>query len=262
MSAAVRGRWWRLAIVGLLAGFFSGLFGVGGGVIIVPLLLMLANFEQRRASGTSLTAILPTAIAGAIGYAVQGEVDWIAAGCLAGGAIVGSLIGSWLLHKVPQGVLRWLFIAFLVAMAIRMFLLVPDRGAVLELGVGTVVALIGLGLVTGILSGLLGVGGGVVVVPMLMVLFGMGDLVAKGTSLLMMIPTSITGTLANVRRGNSDVRAAAVIGLLAVPASLGGVAVAAAVPPQLGAVLFAALLVFTAVQLAVRAVRQRRRGRD
>jgi uncharacterized protein len=252
--------WWRLAIIGLVAGFFSGLFGVGGGVIIVPLLIMLAQFDQRRASGTSLTAILPTAVAGAAGYAVRGEVDWIAAICIAAGAVVGSFIGAWLLHRLPQGVLRWIFIVFLVLMAARMALFAPDRGASMEIDAGLVLALVGLGLLTGTLSGLLGVGGGVIVVPVLMIFFGMGDLVAKGTSLLMMIPTSVAGTVANVRRGNSDVRAAMILGLLAVPASLAGVAVATIVPPRLGTVLFAALLLFTAVQLAGRALRARRSG--
>lgn len=251
-----RKRLLSLAAVGLLAGFFSGLFGVGGGIVIVPLLVLLLAFPQRLASGTSLAAILPTAIAGSIGYALRGEVDWVAAGCLAIGAIGGSLIGTWLLHRISQRWLRWGFIAFQLAMAVSLFLLVPSRGAELGLTPWSALALIGLGLFTGVLSGLLGVGGGVIVVPMMMLLFGMGDLVAKGTSLVMMIPTSITGTLSNLRRNNADLRTAGVIGLLAVPASFGGVAVAAAIPPQLGSILFALLLLFTAGQLIRKALQK------
>lgn len=248
-----------LALIGLVAGFFSGLFGVGGGIILVPLLTLALGFGQRLASGTSLTAILPTAIAGSIGYLLQGEVDWAVAACLAVGAIGGSLLGSWLLQRIPQGVLRWLFIGFQVAMAVRLFFLVPERDADLALDLPTAAALLGLGVVTGILSGLLGVGGGVIVVPAMMVFFGMGDLVAKGTSLIMMIPTSITGTVANVRRSNTDVRTALTIGAFAIPASFGGVALATWMPPLLGSILFALLLLFTAVQLAVRALRTRGR---
>ncbi|MCW4386377.1 sulfite exporter TauE/SafE family protein [Salinibacterium sp. SYSU T00001] len=251
-----------LSLIGLLAGFFSGLFGVGGGVIIVPLLVMLLNFQQRRASGTSLTAILPTAIAGSIGYAVNGDVDWVVAGCLAFGAIFGSIIGTSLLARIPQLWLRWGFIGFLAVMAVSLFVTVPDRGGNVEYTVVTILGLIGVGLFTGILSGLLGVGGGVVVVPIMILVFGMGDLVAKGSSLLMMIPTSITGTLNNVRNGNSDLRAAAVIGLFAIPASFGGIAVAGLVPPQVASILFGLFLVFTAVQLAMRAIRQARENRS
>lgn len=251
-----RKRLLALVIVGLIAGFFSGLFGVGGGIVIVPLLVLLLAFPQRLASGTSLAAILPTAIAGSIGYAVRGEVDWIAAGCLAVGAIAGSLIGTWLLHRISQRWLRWGFIAFQLTLAVSLFLLVPSRDAVLEYTVGSVLAMVALGLFTGVLSGLLGVGGGVIVVPVMMLLFGMGDLLAKGTSLVMMIPTSITGTLSNLRRNNADIRTAGVIGLLAIPASFGGIAVAAAIPPRLGSILFALLLLFTASQLIRQALKK------
>lgn len=257
--AAPQPPWVKLAAIGVLGGFFSGMFGVGGGIVLVPLLILVLRMPQRLASGTSLAAILPTAVAGTIGYAVQGSVDWIAAALLAAGAIVGSLLGTWLLAKLSQTVLRWMFIAFLVAVAARMFFLVPDRAASLTFDPATIMALIGLGVLTGILSGLLGVGGGVIVVPALMVLFGVGDLMAKGTSLLMMIPTALTGTLANTKRGNVDLKAAAIVGILATITSAGGVAAATLVSPQLGAILFAILLIFSATQLAIGAIRGRKK---
>lgn len=250
-----------LALVGVLAGFFSGLFGVGGGIVIVPLLVLALGFEQRLASGTSLTAILPTAVAGSIGYAANGDVDWTAAGCLAAGAVVGSIIGTALLERISQAWLRWAFIAFQVIMAVSLFLTVPDRGGVMDYNVMGILAMLGVGLFTGILSGLLGVGGGVIVVPVLIVLFGMGDLVAKGTSLVMMIPTSLTGTINNLRNRNTDVRAAIAIGIVAIPTSFAGIAVAGVIPPQLGSILFGLLLVFTAVQLTLKALRDRRARR-
>ncbi|MCU1546110.1 MAG: sulfite exporter TauE/SafE family protein [Homoserinimonas sp.] len=249
----------KLALIGVLGGFFSGLFGVGGGIILVPLLILVLGYQQRLASGTSLAAILPTAIAGTIGYAVQGSIDWVAGGCLAVGAVAGSLLGTWLLHRLPQGVLRWLFVAFLAVVAVRMFFLIPDRSADLDITLAVGAALIVVGVITGILSGLLGVGGGVIVVPVLMLLFGVSDLVAKGTSLLMMIPTAITGTLANVRRGNADLGASAIIGILAIPSSVGGVALAGVMSPQLGSILFALLLVYSAIQLSYNALRKPRR---
>ncbi len=213
------------------------------------------GFAQRRASGTSLAAVLPTAMSGMVAYAAHGSVDWIAGGLLAAGAIGGSLVGTWLLHRIPQVVLRWIFVGFLVLVAARMFFLVPDRSVLLDFTPEVTVGLLVLGVVTGLLSGLLGVGGGVFVVPMLMILFGVGDIIAKGTSLLMMIPTAITGTLANMRRGHTDLVAAAILGGLAVPASIGGALLAWAVPPALGSILFALLVVYSAIQLAWNAVR-------
>lgn len=250
------GRVIRLAVIGLVIGFFSGLFGVGGGIILVPLLIVVLGFDQRRASGTSLAAVLPTAIAGTVAYALHGSVDWIAGAILAAGAILGALLGTWLLHHTHQRALRWIFIVFLLLVAARMFFLIPDRSVTLEFTPWVIAALVALGVVTGILSGLLGVGGGVFIVPVLMIGFGVGDIMAKGTSLLMIIPTAITGTISNARRGNVDLVAAATIGCLSVPASIGGAALAWAVPPGLGSILFALLVIYSALQLAWNALRK------
>jgi uncharacterized membrane protein YfcA len=249
------GRIIRLALIGLIVGFFSGLFGVGGGIVLVPLLIVVVGYGQRRASGTSLAAVLPTAISGMVSYAAHGSVDWVAGAILAAGAIVGSLVGTWLLHHTRQQALRWIFIVFLLLVAARLFFLIPDRSVVIDFTPWAIAALVVLGIVTGILSGLLGIGGGVFIVPALMLGFGVGDLVAKGTSLLMIIPTAITGTISNVRRGNADLKAAAIIGSLSVPASIGGAALAWTVPPMLGSVLFAMLIIYSAVQLAWNALR-------
>jgi uncharacterized protein len=110
----------------------------------------------------------------------------------------------------------------------------------------------------GIASGLFGIGGGVFLVPMLISVFGAGDLVAKGTSLLVMLPTAAVGTLTNVRGGLVDLRAGAVVGVAATAASFAGVALAFAIPPQLSGVLFAALLLVSVAQIVVRTLRARR----
>lgn len=250
-----RGRWVALILLGLVAGFLSGLFGVGGGILIVPALILLLGFDQRVAAGTSLAAIVPMALVGVISYALQGSVDWIAAALLAVAAIGGAQIGSHLLNRLPIQALRWAFIAFLVVIVVSLFLVIPSRDAVIEFTVGSVLGLLALGLVTGVLSGLLGIGGGVIVVPMLIVLFGASDLVAKGTSLLMIIPTAISGTVGNLRRHNVDLPAAAVIGVAACTTTALGARVAAVVDPAVANVLFALFVSAIAVQLTVKALR-------
>ncbi|WP_022886100.1 sulfite exporter TauE/SafE family protein [Glaciibacter superstes] len=253
-----RGDWLWLVLIGLVAGFLSGLFGVGGGVLLVPALIGLLRFDIRKAAGTSLAAIVPTTVVGVIAYVLNDAVDWVAAALLAAGSIVGAQLGSHLLSRLPRAALRWGFIVFIVVVIVSLFLVIPSRDATIDLTIGVVVGIVALGLLTGILSGLLGIGGGAVVVPMLILLFGASDLVAKGTSLAMMIPTALSGTFANMRRHNVDLSAAAVIGISACATTAFGAIAAAAVPPFVGNVLFAAFLAFIAVRMTVEAIRRPR----
>lgn len=244
--------------IGLAAGLLSGMFGVGGGTVIVPLLVLFAAFDQRRAAGTSLAAIVPTATIGVISYAVLGDVAWVPALVLAAGAIVGAQIGTRLLPRVSQSALRWGFVAFLLVVIVSLFLVVPARDAALEVGWASGLALVALGMGTGVVSGLIGVGGGIVVVPFLMLVFGASDLVAKGTSLLMMIPAALSGTFGNLRTGNVEILPAVTIGAAACTTTAVGAWIATIVDPAVGNALFAVFLVVIAIQMAVKAVRGRR----
>ncbi|WP_029145842.1 sulfite exporter TauE/SafE family protein [Microbacterium luticocti] len=241
--------------IGLAAGLLSGLFGVGGGTVIVPMLTFLAGFEHRRAAGTSLAAIVPTAAVGVISYAVHGAVAWIPALILAAAAVIGAQVGTWLLARMPVNVLRWVFVGFLVVVIIGLFFVIPSRDAQLPLTWLSVLGLIAVGLLTGVLSGLLGVGGGVIIVPALMLGFGVSDLIAKGTSLLMMIPTALSGTIGNLRRGNVDLFAAALVGVSACTMTAVGAWLATLLNPTAANILFAVFVAFIAVQMALKAWR-------
>ncbi len=245
--------------MGLLAGLLSGLFGVGGGTVIVPLLVLILGFDQRLAAGTSLAAIVPTATVGVISYAVHDSVAWIPALILAVGAVGGAQLGTWLLPRLPLTALRWAFVGFLVVVIVSLFIVVPSREAELPLTPVTIGGLVVLGVITGTLAGILGVGGGIIVVPALMLLFGTSDLIAKGTSLLMMIPTAVSGTIGNIRRGNVDLVAAALVGGAACTTTALGAWIATLVDPLTGNVLFAVFLVVIAGQMALRALRGQRR---
>lgn len=245
--------------IGLLAGLLSGLFGVGGGTVIVPLLVLFLHFDQRRAAGTSLAAIVPTAAVGVISYAASGSVAWVPALILAAGAVVGAQIGTRLLPRISQTALRWGFVGFLVIVIVSLFLVIPSRDAPFDLTWISGIALVAVGVGTGVLAGLIGVGGGVIVVPVLMLAFGTSDLVAKGTSLLMMIPTAVSGTLGNLRNRNVDLLAAGLIGIAACTTTALGAWLATLIDPGTGNILFAAYLVVIAVQMALKAIRSRRK---
>lgn len=110
----------RLVLIGLLAGFFSALFGVGGGVLIVPLLILAARYAERTAAATSLAAIGTTALAGAVAYAALGRVHVTEAAAVGLPAALGAVAGTTLQQRVPRRALSLLFAAFLVAVAVRL----------------------------------------------------------------------------------------------------------------------------------------------
>lgn len=246
--------------IGLFAGLLSGLFGVGGGTVIVPLLVLLLHFNQRLGAGTSLAAIVPTAAVGVVSYAVHDSVAWIPALILAAGSVVGAQIGTRLLPRISQTALRWYFVGFLALVIVSLFLVIPSRDAAFDLNLLSGAALVGVGVVTGILAGLIGVGGGIIVVPALMLAFGTSDLVAKGTSLLMMIPTALSGTIGNIRNRNVDLVAATLVGVAACTTTALGAWLATLIDPAAANMLFAAYLVVIAVQMAMKAVRGRKKG--
>jgi uncharacterized membrane protein YfcA len=110
----------RLVLIGLTAGFFSALFGVGGGIVIVPLLLLVSGWELRTASATSLAAIGITASAGVVTYVIHGEVRPLYALLVGVPAAIGAASGATLQQRLPVRTLSYLFAVLLVAIAIRM----------------------------------------------------------------------------------------------------------------------------------------------
>ena len=108
----------RLVGIGLVGGVLSGLFGIGGGVVIVPLLVMLLGYGQREAQTASLAAIVPISLVGIATYAAAGEVRWGIGTALALGALGGSLVGVRLLAGLDERVLRIAFGCLLVVAGI------------------------------------------------------------------------------------------------------------------------------------------------
>jgi uncharacterized membrane protein YfcA len=106
--------------IGVAAGFLSALFGVGGGIVVVPLLVLLAGFGAREATGTSLAAIGLTAVFGAIAFAALGEVEWGDAALVGLPALAGTWAGTWLQQRLSLRLLTALFALLLVAVAVRL----------------------------------------------------------------------------------------------------------------------------------------------
>jgi len=108
----------KLIAIGLGGGLLSGLLGVGGGIVMVPLLVLWAGFAQRDAHATSLGAIIPISIAGIATYGVAGEVRYGTALALAAGSVLGAPIGARLLSRMDERMLKIVFGVFLVGVSV------------------------------------------------------------------------------------------------------------------------------------------------
>ncbi|MBM3718168.1 MAG: sulfite exporter TauE/SafE family protein [Actinobacteria bacterium] len=248
----------RIALVGLAAGLLSGMFGVGGGILIVPGLVLVAKMDQRTAHGTSLAAVLPIAVSSFLTYFSNDLIDWPVAIWLAVGAVAGTVLGTKLLNILPLKTLALSFAGLLVATAARLFFQGTGQGRG-TVDAGIAVALVLIGLATGILAGLLGVGGGVVMVPALMLALSLPGVIAKGTSVAVIIPTSIMGTIRNRKKANADLRAAGIVGAGGIISAVAGGWVSVRMDDALSNVLFACLLLLVAARL-VRDVRAETRA--
>ena len=108
----------RLLAIGLLAGLFSALFGVGGGIVVVPLLILVAGYTERPAMGTSLAAILLIAAVGSVTYALQGEVKPGAAAIVGIPGAIGAVAGASLQQRLANRTLSLAFAALLAGLGI------------------------------------------------------------------------------------------------------------------------------------------------
>lgn len=182
-------------VTGLGGGLLSGLFGVGGGIVMVPLLGAILGLDQHRAQGVTLAAmLLPLGLPAVVEYRRRGIHTRLAlVGVLVLGFLVGVYGGAKVATAIPSGQLKWGFVAFMLALAFhswrRQEPLAVDRSQeplALEGHLWT--SGLPIGLAAGLLSGLTGLGGAVVVIPLLASRFRMTQHEAQLTSLMMLLP--------------------------------------------------------------------------
>jgi uncharacterized membrane protein YfcA len=193
--------------IGLAAGLFGGLLGLGGGVVMIPLMVRLAGLRQHQAHGTSLVALVFTGIVGAATYASRGSVDVAAAAYLAVPAMLTARLGAQSAHALPEWKLKRAFGAFLLFITVLLVAKpwLVGSGAPAS-GFQKAATLVVSGGLTGFLSGMMGVGGGSLMVPAMVLLAGFPQVLAQGSSLLAMVPAGAAGAhrhwqLGNVVRG-------------------------------------------------------------
>ena len=242
---------------GVGAGLLSGMFGLGGGIIIVPGLMFALGMDQRRAHGTSLAGVLLISLSSFFTYWTHDHIDWPVVLWLSIGSVAGSLVGAELLKRLSKRTLTIAFVCVLVIAGVRMFFKIDAAGEMI-LNAPTAAWLVGIGLVVGALAGMLGIGGGLMTVPILIIFFHVSPAIAKGTSLAVVIPTAFSGTLQNLRNKNTDLVAAAIVSSTGVITAIGGSWIAARMNDALSNFLFAVLLIGIATRMLLQLRNQRK----
>ena len=234
----------KLAFIATTAGAFSGLFGVGGGTVIVPLLVLWFAYPEHAATGTSLAAIVLIGLFAAIAQGTYGNVD-LGKGILVGVPAVGGVLAGTALQQRLSGKDR-------LAAVRRRARSRRDQAAdrLSEL------AAILLGFMAGALAGLVGVGGGILFVPTLVFFLDQSQIEAEATSLVAIVLVAIVGSWRQYGYGNVQIRDALVIGLLSPAGVVGGTVLANNLSQRALEVSFACLALFFAAQLVRRSFRE------
>jgi uncharacterized protein len=186
--------WLAATLSGLLAGTLSGVFGIGGGVVLVPMLGLVLGLGQHDAQGMTLAILLlPVGLAAVVEYHRAGFVRWGLVWPLVAGFLAGVWLGSVGATAVPERPLRLGFVAFLVALAIRNWRAAGSRGAAVAAAAppaarAAAAHALWIGAAGGAASGLLGIGGAVLMIPLLVAVVGLKQHEAQGTSLAVMLP--------------------------------------------------------------------------
>jgi len=255
------------ALTGLLAGVFGTMLGIGGGIIFVPLFLLVFNFSPQEAVGTSLFVVFFNALSGTISYLQQKRVDISAGWKFAVATLPGAVLGAWLSHYFTAASLGLVFGLLMAAVAVFIFrqresslksidsraegrTLIDSKGEIFsyypreKLGVA-------FSFLVGIISSLLGIGGGIVHVPTLVYLLGFPVHIATATSHFVLAISAFFGSAAHISFGNVQFWLGLAVAVFAILGAQIGARISRRVKGHLIARLLAVVLVLVGVRLVL-----------
>lgn len=195
-----------LVLIGIVVGFAGGLLGVGGCFVMIPVQYWVLTsmgvdpgISILIAFGTNLAVVLPTAVSGAYGHSKKGAVVWNAALTMGIAGFAGALVGGYIATLIPGNYLNILFGLVILLSAVRMLTAKPL--SVDAKPVDDMVTFLLWGIPVGLLSGIIGIGGGVVLIPVMVLAMHFRMHTAVGTSTALMIFTALGGTIAYIING-------------------------------------------------------------
>jgi uncharacterized membrane protein YfcA len=251
-----------LFVLGLAAGVLSGLFGIGGGVVMVPMLIAVFGLDILNANATSLAAmLLPVGVLGVIAYYKAGLLDLKKSLWIAVGLVFGSYAGAELAVNLNESVLAKLYAAFLLYVAVSYVDIrslfgkkKPEQVAVHTAG-KAIWSFILLGVVAGIIAGMFGKGGGLIIVPALVKLFRYDPKAAAATSLAaLQLPVGLPSVIVYAHDGHLNILYAALIAAGIVVGVLGGTKIAVRMPSAMFKKVYALFLFAVAIYMVFKYV--------
>ncbi len=254
--------WGLLLLLGSFTGVLSGLLGIGGGLLMVPA-LTLFGIPLVQATATSLVGVLLSSVSGSLRNLSAGELNWRVSLLLAGFGIFTAQLGAWLADRLPDAGLSLAFAGLLLLTLYLMQLrqrLQKTQSVACPANVQTqsvrVLPTAGIGLLAGLLSGLFGVGGGVVMVPLQMLLLGETVKAAVRTSLGAIVAIAVSGLVQHTRNDNVLWIPGLCLGLGGVLGAQLGTRLLPRLSERVVTQLFRSFLIGLAVYMAVRGFTQ------
>ncbi len=258
------------ALVGVLIGIASGLLGIGGGTVMVPIFRLAFGMSATMSTATSLFAIIPTSISGAISH-VKGKTCIPALGIAAGlGGACLSPVGVWLAQLSPDWIVMLVAALIIGYSAINMFKKAFKLRPAGQPAAGVDAAAptaddsslsrkqllqgAAIGLVAGLASGYVGVGGGFIMVPLMLSIIGIPMRKASGTSLIAVMILAIPGVIEQGIIGNINYLAGIAIVIGTIPGAVIGARLVTKVPERTLRLLFGCFLIVAAVMLVLNEV--------
>ena len=243
-------------IIGIIAGIMAGMFGIGGGIVMVPALMTLKGFSITQANGASLTALMmPVGILAVIEYKKKNLIDYKVASFMALGLLLGVYFGSRLALTLPVMLLKQIYGIFLLAVFWKFFdFKTIKRKEIILNTVGnnlienvvdnesisllnkmkkrsSIFYLLPLAIIAGILSGMFGIGGGLVIVPIMITLLKFSAKKAVGTSLAaLLLPVALPGVLTYYYAGQLEIQSSLIMALGLILGSFAGAKITISLP--------------------------------
>ena len=234
----------KLFLIGLIGGLLSGILGIGGGIVFVPLLTYFTKEDFKINTGISSLAIVFVASASAVSYLVNGIEISSYVLYLIIGAVIGGYLGSRISKFITSKNLQRMFSVLLLFAAYRMFFGTNFSSRFEE----NILLYILIGILSGLGSGLLGIGGGIIRIPLLIFFGGIGNLAAQGVSLITAIPSSVAAIIPKLR-DRELIKRGIIIGIFGIVGSIIGSNIAFVLPQKTLNYSFATFLVLVSINM-------------